>query len=912
MPDFLFEQLPALWRSAGFKALAMSLLAAASCSPPEYIESEPHAQAELLGRRARAPEPWFDSHKRPIIRVGFTADWHIEWSTGDGDLPLPYEERRVPGGWLLETGGSTPPIGPGVIVLRLGAEEVARWAGRWTVSPDASPGLSEARAYREAGDFDAAHAALDGLRDPDELLWAPVERARLFTAEEDLERARQAWIEGAALAERRGVESEVSRRLGAAAFVAKRQRRIGAMAAHLRDAAAANGGDPMSIAMTAHMQGILAREMADWRAAEAHFARAAAAARRADMPQQLHRIDESRATLLSALGLHGEALELIARLDRPGLPESVAGRLALNTGWLLLRAMIAGAIAPDFDAVEVWFDAAEIRSREPDTAVNLYVNRAWRALMARDLPDARWWLGRARDVIDRARRKGPGAASFAPPDLPLVEGKVAIAEGDWRAAEQHFSRLDARARVELGEDGGDLGWRADLGRARAARGAGDLRVARAFLDRALARLDRVGVEASLRRSRVPFFADRAALVDEAVEAALEAGEPASAFVIADRARARLFRGLQRMQVINRLDAPARLALAALREQAEETRRRLAALWAEEPWVAGSAKRSWARDLREAQALRRDAFDALAEFVERRVADPMPTDFDPVATVRPGEAILSVAGVRGGRVALWAAPSGVVARPLAPSIDALPQPPPGTRHVFVVASGHPDVQRAAARHDGAETVSFLPMAAWLAKPQGRPGHTPLIVADPIGDLPHARSAGRALAQQWAGATLLVGDSATKDAVRQALGDASRVHLSGHGRLEVAHPWEAHLVLADGTRLDAFDVMAVRVPGSLVVLSACRVGADDVLARDDLLGLPEAFLAAGAAAVVAADRTVKDKEAGRFTTLFYAKGGADEPAAALRAAVRELREAPDDNPNWDAWRLVGRPTLDNPNR
>ena len=47
----------------------------------------------------------------------------------------------------------------------------------------------------------------------------------------------------------------------------------------------------------------------------------------------------------------------------------------------------------------------------------------------------------------------------------------------------------------------------------------------------------------------------------------------------------------------------------------------------------------------------------------------------------------------------------------------------------------------------------------------------------------------------------------------------------------------------------------------------------LSPDEALGLPEAFLVAGARAVVAAERPVDDRSARRFTELFYAAGGED---------------------------------------
>ena len=122
------------------------------------------------------------------------------------------------------------------------------------------------------------------------------------------------------------------------------------------------------------------------------------------------------------------------------------------------------------------------------------------------------------------------------------------------------------------------------------------------------------------------------------------------------------------------------------------------------------------------------------------------------------------------------------------------------------------------------------------------------------------------------------------------------------LHEANPWDAHLVLGEGQRLDVNDILSLRLKGVVVVLNGCETGPDAILARDDALGLPEAFLAAGAHAVVATNKVVPDAAARRFTELFYAHGGVERPAHALQKTRAAMKA--EGNPSWDVYRLIGR--------
>ena len=167
---------------------------------------------------------------------------------------------------------------------------------------------------------------------------------------------------------------------------------------------------------------------------------------------------------------------------------------------------------------------------------------------------------------------------------------------------------------------------------------------------------------------------------------------------------------------------------------------------------------------------------------------------------------------------------------------------------------------------------------------------LIVSDPA-----TTSAPRLAPQSVPGARLLTGAAATPSAVLAALRTARHAELHVHGVAGLESADSAYLVLApdaDGRdRLTAGDVRAARFAGPVVVLAACRT-ADVAPHFATRWSLPEAFLAAGARAVIAADTDLPDREAGAlFAELRTRLAAGDAPAAVLA----ELRT----RPAWSAW-------------
>ena len=182
---------------------------------------------------------------------------------------------------------------------------------------------------------------------------------------------------------------------------------------------------------------------------------------------------------------------------------------------------------------------------------------------------------------------------------------------------------------------------------------------------------------------------------------------------------------------------------------------------------------------------------------------------------------------------------------------------------------------------------------------------LVVADPERQdavpLPGARDEARRIETAFpARVDVLVGLAARTDAVLGQLPNCWIAHLACHGRSEVFQPQDMRLLLSDGdVRLDQL----LRLPelrARLVVLSACQTGqVDTTRASDEMLGMPLAFLQAGACTVVSTLWPVDDRVTAMLVGRFYEElavelgpDGRGDVAAALARAQRWLRSLTDE--------------------
>jgi CHAT domain-containing protein/tetratricopeptide (TPR) repeat protein len=117
----------------------------------------------------------------------------------------------------------------------------------------------------------------------------------------------------------------------------------------------------------------------------------------------------------------------------------------------------------------------------------------------------------------------------------------------------------------------------------------------------------------------------------------------------------------------------------------------------------------------------------------------------------------------------------------------------------------------------------------------------------------------------------------------------LHISGHGTYHPHDPLGSALHIGADDSLTARDILGhLELPVELVTLSACASGLTYILPGDELLGLPRAFLYAGAPTIVCAPWEAPDLVALLLMERFYSyvRQG-QRPAAALRDAAVSLR-------------------------
>ena len=133
----------------------------------------------------------------------------------------------------------------------------------------------------------------------------------------------------------------------------------------------------------------------------------------------------------------------------------------------------------------------------------------------------------------------------------------------------------------------------------------------------------------------------------------------------------------------------------------------------------------------------------------------------------------------------------------------------------------------------------------------------------------------------------------------------LHLAAHTRLDAQRPWRSGLEVGGGL-LTASAIAQQPLAASLVVLTSCRSAAGRALPGEGVAGLTNAFLAAGAPAVVAALWPVDDQATARFTESFYAAlaGGATASEALEAARARLAGDGATAAPfHWAGWVLIG---------
>ena len=160
--------------------------------------------------------------------------------------------------------------------------------------------------------------------------------------------------------------------------------------------------------------------------------------------------------------------------------------------------------------------------------------------------------------------------------------------------------------------------------------------------------------------------------------------------------------------------------------------------------------------------------------------------------------------------------------------------------------------------------------------------------------------------WQESVVLMGAAADRDAVIAGASRTDFLHLACHGVSNLADPAKSALLLADG-ELSVDEITRVAaINCRLVVASACESGRIGIWqVANEYIGLPGAFLSAGAACVVASLWPVDDQATSLLMTRFYEELASvtasgvvppGAPATALRRAQVWLRKLTEVQLEW----------------
>ena len=160
--------------------------------------------------------------------------------------------------------------------------------------------------------------------------------------------------------------------------------------------------------------------------------------------------------------------------------------------------------------------------------------------------------------------------------------------------------------------------------------------------------------------------------------------------------------------------------------------------------------------------------------------------------------------------------------------------------------------------------------------------------------------------------LTGEDATKAEVLKRLGSVALVHIATHCRMETGEialtpdPERTSAILTkDDYLLTMADILSVQLRAKLVVLSCCHSGRGEIK-EEDVVGIAQAFIGAGARSVLVSLWAIDDEATLEFMRSFYHHLVEGRSASeSLNLAVKSLRESDkySDVKYWAPFVLIG---------
>lgn len=600
-----------------------------------------------------------------------------------------------------------------------------------------------------------------------------------------------------------------------------------------------------------------------------------------------------RARLLSSLGQPEAAVDALAALGREagqaGLPVQLA--TANDEAYARLRLLRSRRdLRP-----EAWAPVRALSER----AVELGTRRGWTERVRIGLTnlalaaEATGEQDELRSLILRMEGAGAFEPGGSQVEAEAVRARLLLRDGELEGAEAGFRRaLEAALEATQGLASDDT-WPVRVGLGRALLAQERVDDALDSFEAAIEDVEVLSFEAHVHGLRARFLDDRRFVFEDCASALLSAGRSSKGLEVLERGRAQLDRHLEIAARRARLSPEARAALEPAAVAYFRAKRELAARGPLRLEVAKSELAGFEAGTARLRAEVEARFAALGAQLER-VAPAAPTQLDLdrlQAQLRSGERVVGFHELGPRLHAFVLSPQGLTVRVLPESaleVLAWLLELEGEGPLGIVPGGAMTRERlhAALAPElwAKRPFYYLTRFGGRMKPELGFADPPLVVADPSGDLPHARQEGRRVAALWPGARLLVGDEVTKAAFREALAKASMLHFAGHGR-HGEGPWSSELQLGGGERTSLRELLVEGATVATVVLSGCETGRYRRFAGDYGVGLAEAFLLAGTHRVVATTVPVPDEAAASFMIRFHRAARQHGLLEGLRRAVLE---------------------------
>lgn len=776
---------------------------------------------------------------------------------------------------------------------------VKRWSVQKVAESRKWPELAEERALMET-DAEAALAKLEARLDTvgalERLLRVEAHELRVTLVRrvrpEDTNAAIEVWAEAAA----REGQSERYRALRTLAYYRLRERRFPEALALLDRATAGSEaiGDEVGIVLAAYYRGQVLAELGQYRQALQVTQEAIEIADAAALERELRYLAAVRSATLLQVGRYDDAWATLKRIEG-SLASATAverGSYAGDRAWLLAHGMAAGAFPRDWALVQKELEQtrdALVEAGREDLAQIAATNLLYARYQSGDLRGARALL-----TSLEAAHSLPGEIIVL---TRLMRGHLSLARSDREEAALAYQSALDRALQESAGRASDLTWRAHYGLARA-----QTKTAAGHYLEAMNHLEAVTRRTDIATDRASFIDDRRQLFADAVEAFSASGRDDLAVLAADRSRSQAYRALYGRAILDSLDDKARLAWRAQLDRYDEQRAALEKRNREEELVAPKDLPAFRAETAKMRQALEKSFDAAFAFVENTFGSTALDSVEPIqASLGSNDALL--VPFEDGDTPVWfgvtkATIRRFTTRPTAPWWDAKN----GTLFVATMGADDPwsvlGTRAEAKRWLDVTAIAFVPFPSLLVLESEEGTGPAVVVGDTASNLPVARREAERVGERLDAATVLLGRDATRASVLDAVANTSHFHFAGHGVLDAATPWDAHLVLANDERLTVEDLFARRPRARHVVLSGCETGRGGRLGRTMRIGLPDAFIASGSRTVVATTRRVSDDDAAAFVERFYGAGGAKDPVGAFRRAALASNDD-----TWSAFYVLG---------